>query len=234
MKLSFGIALGALALLAQSAAAQGACDDLKSFFAKPPKIGEWAELTSEAKSGKEAQVTRVAFVGKEQRNGRDLYRIQMTMNVKGQRQIMQSLTPWDISALSPGQDYDNEIVVKQGDNPAMSMPVKADQKRNAVAELQKNCAKVKYVGEETMAVPAGSFKARHYADEDGDSWFSPDAPGYRLVKMVTKDGKTISLTAVGTGAKNEITEKPMDMKAMMSNPEAMKKMMEGQKGESNK
>ena len=42
------------------------------------------------------------------------------------------------------------------------------------------------------------------------------------------------LTAMGSGAKNEITEKPMDMKAMMSNPEAMKKMMESQKGESNK
>jgi hypothetical protein len=44
--------------------------------------------------------------------------------------------------------------------------------------------------------------------------------------MTTKSGKTMVLSAKGTGAKNEITEQPVDMKAMMSNPEAMKKMQE--------
>jgi hypothetical protein len=36
---------------------------------------------------------------------------------------------------------------------------------------------------------------------------------------------------VGTGAKNEITEKPVDMKAMMEDPEAMKQMMEENKSD---
>jgi hypothetical protein len=38
------------------------------------------------------------------------------------------------------------------------------------------------------------------------------------------------LTGTGTGFENQITEKPMDMKAMMRDPEAVKKMMEGNQG----
>ncbi len=234
MKVSLGLALWGLALAAQGAGAQTACDDMKTYFAKPPKIGEWAELTTESSGSKQPSVSRVSFVGKEQRNGRDLYRIQMVSTVKGQRQVMQMLTPWDMSLLSEKQDYDGEVVVKMGDNPAMVMPIKADKDSKGMYDLRETCAEMKYLGEETVVVPAGSFKARHYSGPDGESWVSPDVPGWHMVKMVTKEKRTMVLTAMGSGAKNEITEKPMDMKAMMSNPEAMKKMMESQKGESNK
>jgi hypothetical protein len=234
MRSTLGLALWGLALLASPAAAQGACEDLKSFFSKPPKVGEWAELSMEGKSAKEPSVSRVSFVGKEERNGRDLYRLQMVSTVKGQRQILQMLTPWDPSVMSDNQDFDNEVVMKMGDNPAMVMQIPADKKQGALYDLRKSCGEIKYLGEETVSVPAGTFKARHYSGPDGDTWASRDVPGWRMVKMVTKEGKTTVLTAVGTGATNEITEKPMDMKAMMSNPEAMKKMMESQKEESNK
>ena len=43
-------------------------------------------------------------------------------------------------------------------------------------------------------------------------------------------GKKTVLTGTGKGFENQITEKPMDMQEMMRNPEAMKKMMEGNKG----
>ncbi len=235
MRVSLGLALLGLALASQGAGAQTACDDLKTYFSKPPKIGDWAELTTEGtSSSKQPSVSRVAFVGKEERNGRELYRLQMISTAKGQRQVMQMLTPWDMSLLSDKQDYDNEVVIKMGDNPAMVMPIKADKNKKGMFDLRESCGEIKYVGDETVSVPAGSFKARHYTGPDGDSWVSPDVPGWHMVKMVTKEGRTMTLTAVGTGAKNEITEKPMDMKAMMSNPEAMKKMMESEKGESNK
>jgi hypothetical protein len=160
--------------------------------------------------------------------------MQMVQTVKGQRQVIQTLTPWDASVLTDKQDYDSEIVMKMGDNPAMIMPIKKDENKTGLYDLRETCGEIKYVGEETVAVPAGSFKARHYTGPEGESWVSADVPGWHMVKMVSKEGKTMELTALGSGAKNEITEKPMDMKAMMSNPEAMKKMMESQKEESNK
>jgi len=121
--------------------------------------------------------------------------------------------------------------MKMGDQPAVVMPIKGGKGQHGMSDLRKECAKMKFVGEETVEVPAGSYQTRHYSGPEGDSWISTDVPAWRMVKMVTKEGDTIVLTAVGTGAKNEITEKPMDMKSMMGNPGAMKRMMEGNKGE---
>ena len=226
MKPSIYLALGGLALAVQAAGAQNACDDMKSFFAKPPKLGDWAELRMQMKKGKEPIVSRVGFVGKEKRDGRDLYRMQISSTAEGKRYIMQVLTPWDISALD--ENYESEVVMKMEGQPAMIMPVKGNE-APGLSDLRKECAKIKLVGNETIEVPAGSFETRHYTGPDGDSWMASEVPGWRLVKMVTDDGDTMELTAVGSGAKNEITEKPVDMKAMMRDPEAMQKMMEGKK-----
>lgn len=228
MKPSLCLAFGGLLLAAQAAGAQTACDNLKGFFSKPPKLGDWAEMRMDMKKGKEPSVSRVSFVGKEKRKGRDLYRLQMVSTVNGKPQVMQMLTPWDMSVLSEDQDYDTEVVMKMGDQPAMVMPIKGDQK-SGMYDLRKECAKITFMGEETVTVPAGEFRAQHFSGPDGDTWVSKDVPGWRMVKMVTKDGATMELMALGTGAKNEITEKPVDMKAMMANPEMMKKMMEGNK-----
>lgn len=223
MKSSIWLALGGLALGVPAAGAQNACDNLKSFFAEPPRIGDWAELRMNTKNQKPA-VSRISFVGKEQRGGREMYRMQMVMMMEGKPLIMQTLTPWDMSLMT--QDHDREGVMKMGDQPAVRMSF--PEKQGGVYDPRKECAKTKYVGEETVAVPAGSFKAQHYSWADGDMWVSPKVPGMRMVKMVAKDGSTMVLTAVGTGAKNEITEKPMDMDAIMG------KMKRQQKGEEDK
>lgn len=224
---SLYLAIGGLALALQAAPAQTACDNLKDFFGTPPEIGEWAEIRMDRKKSKKPSISRVSFVGKEERGGKEMYRMQMVSEMNGKPYIMQMLTPWDLSAMS--QDYDTEFVMKMGDQPAMIMPVKGDQKQAGMYDVRKQCAKIKYVGEETVEVPAGSFQAQHYTGPDGDSWFSPDVPGWRMVKMVTKDGDMMVLTGTGTGAKNEITEQPVDMKAMMGNPEMLKKLMEANK-----
>lgn len=210
------VALGGLALAVQAAAAQGACDDIARYFAKPPKLGEWAEMQMDMKkdNGKKPVVMRVGFVDKEERGGRPMYRMQMTMTHKdGQRQIMQMLTPWGKDAFEENQD--SEIVMKMGSQPAMVMPIKGGKRQPGMSDLRKECTKVSFVGEEQVTVPAGTFDTRHYSGPDGDSWVSLDVPAWRMVKMVTKDGDTMVLTAVGDGAKNEITEKPMDMRSMM-------------------
>lgn len=215
------LALGCLALASQPAVAQDACDDLKTFFAQPPRIGEWAEL-EEMKEGKPVTI-QVAFVGKEERGGQELYRMQVVSTVAGKRHIMQTLTPWDIASLA--EDHETELVMKMDDQPAMIMPIKGDQRGPRASDFLKDCAKITRVGDESVTVPAGTFKAGHYKGPDGDTWVSSEVPGWRMVKMVTPDGNTVVLTATGSGAKNEITEQPMDMKALMRNPEAMKRMM---------
>ncbi len=231
MRLSICLALGGLALAAQAAGAQNACSDMKSFFSQPPRLGDWAELKMDMKKGKQPIVSRIGFVGKEERSGRELYRMQMIMTQDGKQHIMQVLTPWDIGAMS--DDYDTEVIMKIGGQPAMVMPFKAGKDQPGMYDLRKECAKIKYVGEESVEVPAGTFKARHYTGPDGDTWVSPQVPGWRMVKMVTKEGDSMVLTATGTGAKNEITETPVDMKSMMGGG-AMKRMMEQNKEEDDK
>jgi len=208
------LAAGGLGLAAQVGAAQGSCDDIGRFFAKPPAIGEYADMQMDMKKdqGKKPMAMRVGFVGEEARQGRQMYRVQMTMSNKdGQSQIMQMLIPWGADAL--GREYDTEVVMKMGNQPAVIMPVKGDKAQTY--DIRKQCAKIDFVGEETVSVPAGSFKSRHYKGPDGETWVSMDVPGWRLVKMVTKDGDQMVLTGTGKGYANAITEKPMDMKAMM-------------------
>jgi hypothetical protein len=223
------LTLAGLALAAPGASAQGACNDIGRFFSKPPKIGEWADMRMDMKKdqGKQPMTMRVGFVGREERQGKQMYRMQLIMTGKdGQQQVMQTLTPWGPDAL--GREFDTEVVMKMGDQQAMVMPVKADKSQRW--DIRTECAKINFVGEETVSVPAGSYKARHYKGPDGESWVSPDVPGWKMVKMVTKAGDEMVLTGTGTGFENQITEKPMDMKAMMRDPEAVKKMMEGNQG----
>jgi hypothetical protein len=210
------LATSGLVLAARMAGAQGSCDDVKKYFAKPPKIGEWAEMQLDMKKdeGKKPMLSRVAFVDREVREGEQFYRMQMTMTPKnGQRQVLQMLTPWGPHAFE--KDYDTEIVMKMGDQPAMIMPFKGGKDQPGFADMRRKCAEVNFVGEETVEVPAGRFKTRHYAGPEGDSWMSMDVPALRMVKMVTKKGDTMVLMATGTDARNEITEKPRDMRAMM-------------------
>jgi hypothetical protein len=215
------------AALPSAARAQNACADVAKFFAHPPKIGEWAEIAWEKKGDEKGpDRMRMAAVGTERREGKQLYRLQMEMtDDKGKHSIIQMLTPWDVGTVHGGEAV--EVVMKMEGQPAMKMG--GGMMRHSPAsqtDWREFCSKSTFVGEESVTVPAGTFKARHYKGPDGDTWASLDAPVWHIVKMTTKDGKTMVLSGKGTGAKNEITETPVDMKAMMANPEAMKKMQE--------
>jgi hypothetical protein len=204
--------------------AQGVCDDVRKFFAQPPKIGEWAEMSWESKDKEGPDRMRIAAVNQERREGQQMYWLQMVMEDKGKRTIIQMLTPWDVASLRSPKPA--EVVMKMGDQPAMKMSGGLMGQGASQADWREFCGKSSFVGEESMTVPAGTFKTRHYRSDEGDTWVSLQAPVWHMVKMTTKDGKSMVLTAKGTGAKNEITEQPVDMKAMMSNPEAAQKMKE--------
>jgi hypothetical protein len=221
-------ALFALAL-APRLAAQDACGDIAKLFGQAPAIGRWSELRMEKKSGgRPPTVMRMAVVGSEKQAGKTLYRMQMSSTDprSGQRMIVQMLTPWGLDAL--GGRGQREVVMKMGDQPAVKMvPPKGAAGQDA-AGFREQCAKYKFVGEESVTVPAGTYRARRYSGPDGDTWVAPEVPGWHLVKMTGKDGSTMTLTAVGDGAKNDITETPVDFKSMMNNPEALRRMTEAQ------
>jgi hypothetical protein len=86
------------------------------------------------------------------------------------------------------------------------------------------------VGQETIKVPAGSFKTSHYRNktEQGtvDVWVSEEAPPTGMVKMTTSAMQAsaqpippmaMELSAMGKGAKSTITKapKPFDPQLMM-------------------
>ena len=211
------LAVLAAALFPPVAGAQGACADIPKFFARPPVVGEWAEMAWETKEKEGPDHVRMGVIKEEQREGKRMYWFQMIMQNKGKRSIIQMLSPWDVTAM--GSSAPAEVVMKMGDQPAMKMNGGSmGQAPSSKTDWREFCAKSTFVGEESVTVPAGTFKTRHYHSDDGDTWVSPEAPVWHLVRMTTNKGKTMVLTAKGTGAKNEITEKPVDMKTMMSKP----------------
>ncbi len=215
-----------LLCLASRLAAQGVCADIDKLFAQPPVIGRWAELRMEKPSSdKKPTIMRMAVIGKESKAGKTLYRMQMVSADprSGQPVIFQILAPLGLDALSSKEQ--SEVVMKVGDQPAMKMTKGRGIPAQDQSDLRKQCAKAKFVGEESVTVPAGTYKARHYSSPDGDSWVSAEVPAWHLVRTVDSDKSTMTLVAVGEGAKNEIRETPVDFKTLMNNPEAMKKLM---------
>jgi hypothetical protein len=86
-------------------------------------------------------------------------------------------------------------------------------KNSALANL---CEGVSLVGEESVTVPAGTFKAARFHNEkhESDAWMVRDHPFY-LVKSVGKN-HDIALVKSGEGATSSITEEPQDMMGGLS------------------
>src|SRR6476620_1569891 len=97
--LFFGLLLSLAPL--SSARAQNACADLSKYFSRPPKIGEWAELSWTKEGKPDPEQMRISVVGSEQRDAKRMYWFQVVMNkgMGGKRTIVQMLTPWDESSL---------------------------------------------------------------------------------------------------------------------------------------
>ena len=99
------------------------------------------------------------------------------------------------------------IIIKQGNEPAMEMPVGMMGQQSKGQEAK---GKVIDKGTETIKVPAGTFKTQHmqYQDlETVDTWIYKDVSPYGMIKSVSKDTEMV-LIGYGTGAKTQITETP--------------------------
>jgi hypothetical protein len=128
--------------------------------------------------------------------------------------------------LAPGAEGAiKKMVMQVGTADPMEMPPEMTDKKAFTKPNPKTA-----VGSETIKVPGGSFKTKHYRDKtpQGDTidyWVSESVPPLGLVKIVVdqksnaqiKGKLTFELAAMGKDAKQAITKpaKPFDQAALM-------------------
>jgi hypothetical protein len=187
-----------LAQLAQAQVGKGAGPKFYSDF--KPVVGGWSEYQMTSKS-EAATKMKIAIVGKEG----DAYWYETVMEGGKQGRI---ITKMLVSA-DPGDTKNvKRMIFKQGNEPAMEMPVGMMQQSSKTQEQR---GKIIDKGNETIKVPAGSFSTNHMQYQDGnnvvDTWVYKDVSPYGMVKSVSKDVEMV-LLGYGTGAKTLITETP--------------------------
>jgi hypothetical protein len=165
-----------------------------------PVVGGWSEYQMTSKSEGSTKM-KIAVVGKEG----DAYWYETVMEGgKHGRTIMKML----VSGNPEDQKNIKRMIFKQGNEPAMEMPVGMMQQSS---KGQAQSGKVIDKGTETIKVPAGTFKTQHsqYQDAEGvvDTWMYKEVSPYGMVKSVSKDTEMV-LIGYGTGAKTQITETP--------------------------
>jgi len=200
--------------LTQTANAQFGQSSGPSFYGEfKPVIGGWSEYQITSKREGTTKM-KIAVVGKEG----DAYWYETVMEGgKHGRTIMKML----VSGNPEDQKNIKRMIVKQGNEPAMEMPVQMMQQS---PKGQGQSGKVIDKGTETIKVPAGTFKTQHsqYQDAEGvvDTWMYKDVSPYGMIKSQSKDMEMV-LTAHGTGAKTQITETPQkfEMPQMPQMPE---------------
>ncbi len=177
-----------------------------------PVVGGWSEYQVTAK-GEQPSKMKMAIVGKEG----DAYWYETVMEGgRGGRTIMKML----VSGNPEDQKNIKRMIVKQGNEPAMEMPVEMMQQSS---KGQGQTGKIIDKGMETIKVPAGTFKTQHmqYQDvETVDTWIYKDISPYGMIKSQSKDFEMV-LLGYGTGAKTLITETPQkfEMPQMPQIPE---------------
>lgn len=207
------LALTALTVAAAPLAAQDA-----SCAAKGPKLpaaGGWAEYQTDSGS------IRIAYLGHETAGER--IEMSMTRPPRGNRpggpMVMQVVVPGFPYEMSDAQ----EVVMQMGDQPPMKMGAQMlgmmrGRMPNASQINAEQCARLTKVGEESVTVPAGTFRTTHWrdAERNTDVWVAQNVP-FGMVKVVN-EGRTVVLAGQGTGATSKITGTPMEMGPGMMGP----------------
>ena len=200
-KIIYVVSILLVLVLAQTSNAQFGQTSGPSFHGEfKPVVGGWSEYQMTTKSEGSTKM-KIAIVGKEG----DSYWYETVM--EGGRQggnIVKMLVSGD-----PGDTKNvKRMIVKQGNEPAMEMPVEMMQQSS---KGQAQSGKVIDKGTETIKVPAGTFKTQHsqYQDAEGvvDTWVYKDVSPYGMIKSQSKDMEMV-LLGYGTGAKTQITETP--------------------------
>lgn len=201
------------AAVATPVAAQGACEA----FTEAPAVGLWAEYNFQGNG--QSGSSRIAVVGTETRDGRELTWYEMSFDAGGQSGIMKMLGEGGFyHALA--EEKIVEMVVKIAGQPAMKFSgamivrMQSQMGSDPAAEFGKACADAERVGVESVTVPAGTFDAVHFrltsGQKPGDAWIVEGMP-FGMIKWTGSDGDAAELVDRGDGAVTQITETPMEI-----------------------
>ncbi len=166
-----------------------------------PVVGGWSEYEMSSK-GEPSSKMKIAVVGKEG----DAYWYETVMQPKGQGRM---ITKMLVSGDPADSKHIKRLIFKNGDEPAMEMPVQMMGQR-AASKVQGKPGNVTDKGAESIKVPAGTFSTRHMQYQNGetvDAWIYKDVSPYGLIKSASKEFEMV-LVGYGTGAKTLITETP--------------------------
>ncbi len=179
---------------------------------KMPDVGQWAEYQG-IMNKKDPYTMRYAVVGVEDREGKEMRWLELRMvgDTKDKTMVYQVLTPGTPAEMDQAQ----EVIFKPGEKQAMKMNammmkvIRGQLKKSSV--LGNMCEGVSLTGEESVTVPAGTFKALRYHNSkyESDTWVVPNQPFF-MVKSKGEDFE-LSLVSSGDGAKSSITETPQEM-----------------------
>lgn len=185
------------------------CGELQQ---RTPTVGLWASYAFTGGKSDGSRM-RMALVGSEAQGDSTYFWYEMKIeNAKSESMVMQLLVP----GLAYQMGRARAVVMKAGNEPAMRMPqqmvsmMASRMMPNLAADMVRECLETQVVGWETVSVPAGSFRALHIRQKDGnEGWVTLDHQ-FGLVKAVTRDG-TMELTGRGSDATSSITETPRNM-----------------------
>ena len=202
----------------------------------PMKVGAWTKykITSAKPEEEHSPSTlKLSLVGEEKTKGQNLFWFEIDMtDQNGDRDIIKYLTKLD--ELNTQKGY-MSIIFKHNDEPAVEYEFEIPEEQpeyqaettysNETSKERKQETSTPNftVDEQTITVPAGTFKCKHFVtvnEENGEKtevWVSSKVPLMGIVKMVSDDGEMV-LTAYDTkGAKSAITETPkkINMTQMM-------------------
>ncbi len=193
-----------------------------------PAVGAWSEYR-QVGGRQNGSTFRVAVVGKESRGGTAYLWIEAEMHGlvagPGAGRPITVISKALVPDLDRGMGHAQERIMKIGDQPAMELPEEQSHLApSAGSDILSGCRSAKIVGWEQVTVPAGTFRALHVKDADGngDTWVDPDLP-LAVVKGTSHGGQSsMELAAHGTGAHSRITGTPRPW-----DPMAFRQMMMG-------
>lgn len=185
----------------------------------PITVGRWAEYKFTGGRG-DGMTMRMAIISSEKVGDSTYYWYEMqTHSMRGNKPnntIMQIL----MSGIATPHVSVKGLIMKDNDRPAMRAPdMMIGMMSRAFTSgmgqyLEQRCknGSITVVGMESVTVPAGTFQALHFKDNDGgEAWVSKEMGMFAVVKVVSKDGTVMELIDRGAGAKSAITETPQSM-----------------------
>jgi len=201
--------------MATPAVAQNACQA----FLEAPAVGSWVEydFQGQGQTGR----SRMAVVGTEIRDGRELTWYEMSFDAGGNSGVIKMLGEGGLFHAMSEKKIE-EMVVKAAGQPAMKfsgpMMERIRSQMNVgsdpASEFGKGCEDAERVGVESVTVPAGTFDAVHFrltsGRNPGDAWIVEGMP-FAMIKWTGSGGEAVELIDRGDDAVSQITETPMAM-----------------------